>query len=135
MPTAVPAVTIASIEDLSDVVTAVANRAVKWGAERTSSGNYILDHSDFADLISEEDFQKYFAFILHEIQARGEVLDVIPDQDSLELDIDFALNYCPHYEWADGDESTFNCSYEDWLRTPVKPVSQLQSLHQKAMNA
>ena len=39
-----------TLGELSDTITAVANRAVKYGSERTSSGNYIMGYDVFGDL-------------------------------------------------------------------------------------
>ena len=37
------------------------------------------------------------------------------------------LDYCPYYEWCEGDEALFG-SYDEWLERPVKPVSQALSM-------
>jgi len=70
---------IGSIEELSKVITAVANKAIKYGAEHTNSGNYIFYAGDFDDLILPEDFAKYFSLIAVEIQSREELLDLEAD--------------------------------------------------------
>ncbi len=124
---------ITSLEELSDTITAVANRAVKYGAENTSSGNYIMGYDVFADLITEDDFRRYFDLIAAELEKREELLDLVVDHGAYELDCNFGLAYCPNYEWCEGDESTFGCSYEEWENTPALPVSQPLSMHQTAV--
>ncbi len=124
-PTGAPV--IVSLEKLSEAVTAVANRAVKYGAEHTSSGNYIFGAGDFGDLISPEDFVKYFDLIAAEVWTRKELLDLIADPATHELDCNFGLAYCPNYEWCDGDEVIFG-SYKEWENATALPVSQPLSM-------
>ncbi len=123
---------IESLEALSDTITAIANRAVKHGTENTSSGNYIMGYDVFADLITEDDFRRYFDLIAVELEKREEVLDLVVDHGAYELDCNFGLAYCPNYEWCEGDESTFGCSYEEWEQTPARPVSQPLSMRRMA---
>ncbi len=122
---------IGSLEELSDVITAVANRAVKRGAERTSSGNYIMGHDLFRDLISESDFKRYFGLIAAELEGREELLDLFSDGGAYELDCNFGLAYCPNYEFRDGDEEIFG-SFEEWEKMETKPVSQPLSMRRMA---
>lgn len=122
---------ISSLEELSGAVTAIANRVIKYGAEHTASGNYIFDADHFDDLISPKDFTKYFDLIAAEVRSREELLDLTADSVRLELDCNFGLNYCPCYEWCDGDEAIFG-SYEQWKDTPTRPVSQPLSMHRMA---
>ncbi len=119
---------IGSIGELSEVITAVANKAIKYGAEHTNSGNCIFYAGDFDDLILPEDFVKYFSLIAAEIQSREELLDLEADPVRYELNCNFGLTYCPSYEWCDGDEAIFG-SYEERKNTPVLPVSQPLSMY------
>lgn len=112
---------------LSATITAVANHAVKYGCEHTTSGNMILCYDAFKDLITEDDYKRFYGLICDELRSREEVLDLIANIGLGALDLDFALAFCPSYEWAPGDESTFGCSREEWEKTPIKPVAQLTS--------
>lgn len=123
---------IGSIEKLCDAVTAVANMAVFIGCKRTSSGSYILGYEDLKDLISEDDYIKYFHLIAAEVGRHDEVLDIEVIESSLEMDCNFALEYCQNYEWCDGDEAVFGCSYEEWENSPAKAVSKNISLTRMA---
>ncbi len=127
-----PANFICSLEDLSDVITAVVNRAVEKGATSTTSGNYYMGYEAFSDLITEEDYLHYFDLIVYELQGREELLDLEVLYDSHELDCNFGLDYCPSYQFCEGDEEIFG-SFEEWEQTPTKPVSQPLSMHRMAL--
>lgn len=120
---------ISTLAELSDAVTAVANRAIKHGAEHTGTGTYLFDADDFRDLISPEDFVRYFDLIAAEIGSRDELLDLSADGVTHKLDCNFGLAYCPSYQWCDGDEIIFG-SYEEWENAPTLHVSQPFSMHQ-----
>lgn len=122
---------IDNIYDLNDMITAVANRALDIVAERSLSGQYYVDHSDLADLISQEDFKLYAPMIAYELSGRSEVLDQVVLDDG-QLDINLGLAYCKSYQWCDGDEEIFGCSYEEWLEMPVEPISHPLSLNRMA---
>lgn len=126
---------INSLADLSEAVTAIANRAIKYGTVHTLNGNYIFDAKDFCDLISQADFVKYFDLIANEVQSREELLDLEADPTKHRLDCNFGLAYCASYEWQDGDEATFECSYEEWENAPVLPVSQPLSMYRMSQIA
>lgn len=122
---------IGSLEELSEAITAVANRAVKYGAERTSGGNYIMGHDVFRDLISESDFKRYFDLIAAELEGREELLDLAVDKGAYELDCNFGLAYCPNYQFCEGDEEIFG-SFEEWEKMETRPVSQPLSMRRMA---
>lgn len=115
---------ISGVKAVGEAITRVANHAVKYGCEHTSSGNMILTYDAFKDLIAEDDYKHFFGLICDELRSREEVLDLIAHSDIGALNLDFALAFCPNYEWMPGDESTFGCSREEWEKTPHKPVAQ-----------
>lgn len=122
---------ICTLEELSDAITAVANRAVKHGTEHTSSGNYIMGYDVFFDLMTEEDFRRYFDLIAAEVEGREELLDLVADRSAFELDCNFGLDYCPNYQFCDGDEEIFG-SFEEWEKMEAKPVAQPLSMRRMA---
>ena len=54
---------ITNVAELDQVVTNIANRCIELCAENSTTGNWIIDHDDLADLISYEDYLQYFGFI------------------------------------------------------------------------
>lgn len=121
---------ITDLRELNEVVNNVANYIVKEAAEKTSSGNWILEYDDVAHLISEEDYLQYFDLIENEVSSRGEVLDL--DTSDKSFDLIIGLAYCPNYEWCEGDERVFGCEREEWESKPAEPVSQPLSLNRMA---
>lgn len=119
---------IKDTEALGKAIVAVVNRAVKIGTGETTSGNYILRYEDFKDLITGADFRKHLSLIVTELVDREEVIEVEADPERGELNCIFGLAFCPSYEWTEGDESTFGCSYEEWLDKPTDPISQPETL-------
>ena len=122
---------IDNIHDLNDTITAVANRALDVVAERSFSGQYYVDHSDVADLISQEDFALYAPMIIYELNGRPEILEPVSLDDG-QLDINLGLAYCKSYQWCEGDEEIFGCSFEEWMEMPVEPISHPLSLNRMA---
>lgn len=120
---------ITNLTELNEVVNNVANYIVKEAAERTSSGNRILEYDDVAHLISEEDYLQYFDFIENEVLSRVEVLDL--DTSNKSFDLIIGLAYCPNYEWCEGDENIFG-TYEEFENRQVESVSQPLSLNRMA---
>lgn len=118
---------IDNLYDLCNVINAVANRALDHVANNSTSGQMYLSYDKFSDLISEADFHKYGQFIADELSTRAEVLEPVSFEDG-ELDINMGLAYCKAYQWCDGDEEIFGCSFEDWLVTEPKPVYHPMSL-------
>lgn len=123
---------IRTIEQLSEAITAGVNYAIKFGTDITSDGNGIIGYDEMGGFISKEDFARFFDLIVAEIEARPEILDVTADETVPEVSVVYALDYCASYEWMNGDESTFDCSREEWEQRPTKPVSQPLSLAQMA---
>lgn len=117
---------IDNLRDLNDKINAFVDFVVRTACERTTSGNYFVQAEDamkFAGM-SYEDFLEYRDLIFGELQERTEVLDFEFEDSGMEFDVNCGLDYCPHYEWCDGDEATFGCSYDEWLERPVLPVGQ-----------
>lgn len=86
-----------------------------------------MEYEDVSDLISEQDYLKYFDLIANELSIREEVLDL--DTSNHCLDAIYGLDYCPNYVWADGDEEIFGCDQDTWERTfHAVPVSQPLSM-------
>lgn len=113
-------------KQINDVV----NYIVKHSCEETTTGNWILNYEEVSDLIDREDFDQFYSIIEEELRSRPEVLDVEPDYaDS--FDINIALDYCPNYEWCQGDEAIFG-SFEEFQNREIKPVSQPISLTEQA---
>ena len=122
---------IDNIYDLCDVINAVSNRALDIVAEKSMSGQYYVDHSDLADLISKEDFEKYADLIVYELSGRPELLEPVVLDDG-QLDINMGLAYCKSYQWCDGDEEIFDCSFDEWMEMPAEPISHPLSLSRMA---
>lgn len=122
---------IANLYELNEVINAVANRALDIVAETSTSGQRYVDHSDVADLISKEDFLKYSDLIISELNTREELL-APAELDDGQLDLTMGLAYCKAYEWCEGDERVFGCSYEEWLEREAEPVTHTLSLSRMA---
>jgi hypothetical protein len=119
---------IASIEDLSDTITAVVNRAVQHGTLNTTTGVYTFGPGGpYKDLIVAKDYYRFIDLIAAEISDRPEVIEVEIDSDK-DIIINFGLDYCPNYEWREGDEATFGCTYQEWVMRQTEPVSQRESI-------
>lgn len=88
---------ITSISELDQVVTNVANRCIELCAKNSSTGNWVVDYDEVADLISYEDYLEYFSFIAAELGSREEVLDLDAADDRLDIIIGIAWvkNYTP----------------------------------------
>ena len=98
---------------------------VKLACLNTWSGNYLISTEEVAiatHFTKEEIENKYWEEILHSLQCREEILDAEFDKENLLFDVICALDYCPNYQWIDGDEEVFNCSYDEWKKLPVKQV-------------
>jgi len=100
-------------EKIEAIVIRAADRVVFYGTQHTASGNYLIGHNNLADIISAEDYKRYFNLIADETASREEVLDLQSNPATGELDCNFGLSYCPCYEWVDGDEEVFGCSREE----------------------
>ncbi len=120
-------------EKVESLVIRVADRVVFYGTQHTNSGNYLIAYNNLADIISAEDYKRYFDLIADEIASREEVLDLQPDPVIGELDCNFGLSYCPCYEWVDGDEEIFGCSREEWEKTATMPVALKSTFTKEAL--
>lgn len=118
---------IETLKELNGKVNAFVDFVVKTACESTTSGNYFVsvDEALKASEMTYEDFLSYKSVIQNEIAARDEVLDLDFNEKEEEFDVNCALDYCPSYQWCDGDEEIFGCSYEEWLERPAKRVRQL----------
>lgn len=117
---------ITNLSELNAKVNVLVDYIVKEACESTTSGNYFVSVDKALEQaeIGFEDFLNYRDLIMREIEARQEVLDLDYNEKDEEFDVNCALDYCPNYEWCDGDEAIFECSYEEWLERPIKPVYQ-----------
>lgn len=123
---------ITSLQELSQVVTDVVNRIVDVSTQRTSSGNYYASYDDVNDLISHEDFLKYFDLIADELLGREEVLDLNVTEDH-EFDAMYGLAWCLNYQWTQGDEEVFRMSEAEWEESyKFEEVSKPASMARKA---
>jgi len=123
---------IGNLKELNEKINLFVDFVVKTACENTTSGNYFVSVDDAlkASNMTYEDYLSYKSVIQNEISARDEVLDLDFDEKQEEFDVNCALDYCPSYEWCDGDEAVFECSYEEWLERPVKPVAQLGAVNE-----
>ncbi len=123
---------INSFKELNNVINDVVNDIVKVSTEHTSTSNWYVSYNDVSDLISEEDYYKYFDLIKDELQSREEVSELNITEDH-EFDVTFYLDYCPNYEWCNGDEEVFHMTEEEWEENYVtKPVEQPFSMARKS---
>ena len=123
---------ISDLKELNNIVNNVVNRIVKVSTTNTSTGNWYADYDDVADLISHDDYLKYFDFIYNELLSRSEVLD-LNITDEHEFDGMYGLAYCPNYVWCEGDERTFHMTEEEWEHNYVfEPVDQPLSMTRKS---
>lgn len=123
---------INSLRELNDKITQFANYIVKSACEETFSGSYNIEIEEVCAEcnISLEDFRKYESFFKDELNSREELLEVVITNN--EIDISCALDYCPNYEWENGDEKFFG-SFEEFITRDVKPylvAKEPQSLKQ-----
>lgn len=118
-----------NLNELNQTINQVVDELVRIGTDYTSNGNYIADYDDVKNLISYEDYLGFFNLIEGEISERPEILEV--DACDEQFDMIFGLAYCPNYEWMDGDETVFGCSYEEWLEKPTLPISQKSNVNIK----
>ncbi len=108
----------------SMLVMKVVDFIVAAGTKITTNGSYNVYYDDVSHLLSVDEYKEYFSEIVKELASRKELLDVDADGSIGEIFCLFGLNYCPNYEWSDGDERTFGCSREEWEKREVKPVEQ-----------
>lgn len=115
---------IRNLTELNDFVVGFCNYVVRYACEHTTSGNYFVDIESALEKVgaSFEDFLKCEDLIYSELASREELLEFDSDIEHKEFDINCALDYCPRYEWCEGDEAVFDCSYEEWLARPTKPI-------------
>lgn len=125
---------IDNLRDLNDKVNDFVNYVVQTACEKTTSGQYYVSIVDACKdaCMSLEDFSQYRDLIVSELYAREELLELDYIESDLEFDVNCGLAYCPSYQWCDGDEDIFNCSFEEWLDMPTRPISQPLSLSRKA---
>lgn len=118
---------IESLQELNDVINKVVNYIVETSTEHTSSSNWYVGYEDVDNLISQEDFEKYFNLIGSELRGREEVSDL--EIEGNEFSVTYYLDYCPNYQWCQGDEEVFHMSEEEWEKNyQCKAVSQPLSL-------
>lgn len=125
---------IANLFELNEKVMAFSNYVVKTACEKTTSGQYYVSVDDACEAVglSLEDFFKYKDFIVEELFTREELLEFDYSADSMEFDVNCGLNYCPSYQWCDGDEAIFECTFEEWFKRPALPVAQPLSVSRMA---
>lgn len=121
---------ITSLQELNEMVVSIANYVVRDACEHTSSGQRFVSLDDALSQYAKEnpsftydDYLSVKDIVLNTIAERDEVLDVEFNEETEEFDVNCALDYCRYYEWCEGDEETFNCSYDEWLNQPPKPIA------------
>lgn len=116
---------IQDLMELNDFVVSFCNNVVHRACESTTSGQYYVNIQEILDANgwSYDDFLEYKDLILNELASREELLDVDYNEDSFEFDVNCGLSYCPGYQWCDGDEEVFGCSFEEWLEMPTRPIA------------
>jgi len=119
---------IDNLYDLSNTVTAVANRALELATSNTTTGQWVIEHDDVADLISEEDYFLYFDFIASELAGRIEVLDLDTHDNTLDMVCGYA--WCKNYEPAPGEAVT-DYGYEE-LR-PAPSMAHLADIAEESL--
>lgn len=121
---------IENLKELNEKVNLFVDYVVKKACESTTSGSYYVNVNEALNVagMGYDDFLEYRELIHGELFSREEVLDLDYLETEEEFDISCALDYCPNYQWTMGDEDVFDCSYEEWLERPVKPVAQLSSV-------
>lgn len=122
---------IESLYELNEKINAIVNHIVKEACANTANGNYILDAQDACAVggMGYDDFLAHRDFIISELQGREELLDVQQYDDN--FDVTCSLDFCPKYEWQEGDEAVFG-SKEDFESRIVKSVSQPISMARAA---
>lgn len=122
---------IDSLHELNKTIHDVVQRMVEIAAARTTSGNRYVGHDDVADLISHEDYLQYAPMIQNELWAREEILDV--EFVDGEMSLNVGLDWCPNYQWQEGDGEIFGMSFEEWEKNwQAKPVSKPLDLNRMA---
>lgn len=127
-------------ETTMEMIVMVANRIVKTAIDKTTSGNYILGHDDVADLISHEDYDRYFDQIFDEVSHfTNEILDIQEDRDGEQrlIDLMVGLAWCKNYEPDDEGEADWvngvDYGYEEFVpHTLQTSYIQKKACHQKA---
>lgn len=116
---------INNLRELNNKINDFVNYVVKTACEQTTSGNYFVSVEDAYKSagMGYEDFLQYKELIMSELYSREEILDLEYAENSLEIDVNCALNYCPNYEWVKGDEAVFG-SYEEFEKREILPVAQ-----------
>lgn len=120
---------LTTLQEINEMVVSISNYVVRFACEHTTSGQRFVpvmealkNYQEQNPCCSFEDVLAHRDIICNNIAERVEVLDIHYDPYTDEFDVDCALNYCPAYEWCDGDEETFGCSYEEWVSMPTEPV-------------
>ena len=100
------------------------NFIVRNACENTWTGNYLVGTSDVAKHthMTSCEVYMYREQIMEQMYKRNEIFDVEFDYRSGCFDVTCALAYCPQYQWCEGDEEIFGCSFEEWMLAPSEPI-------------
>lgn len=79
-----------------ETINQIVDKALQLAKTNSTSGNYIMEYSDFSTMISEDFYLAYFDIIVEELSKKEEVLDI--DSADHKLDIIIGTNYCENYE-------------------------------------
>lgn len=105
----------------ADIVKA-SNYIVRESCKNTSNGNWITYADEVASVVGVDECEivKFNRDIMEEMWKRNEVLDVYFEHGG--FDVMCALAYCPEYEWCEGDQFVFDCTYGEWVDRNVLPI-------------
>lgn len=100
------------------------NFIVRNACEDTWTGNRIIYVDDVANHthMTYNEILKYREEIMEKMYKRNEILEVEFDAYNNCFDVTCCLVYCPQYQWCDGDEEIFGCSFEEWVSAPLEPI-------------
>ena len=85
-------------------ISGIVDRIVKEGTENTSEGNWIIYFDEFKD--DEKFVREHMGKIGELLAMRKEVAQVAVDDDG--IDTTYYLDYCPNYEWKEGEKDETN---------------------------
>lgn len=122
---------IHSVSELSETITAVANRAYEIVTTKSSTGQYYIGYDAVSDLISYEDYLQYFDLIEDEMYRHIELLD-LDITDDHEFDMNCGYAWCKSFEPLP-DEGIAEGEYDNLDFTPKPSMAHLAEIGQKLL--